>query len=170
MAFCEICGTRLIEKECKGEDCLIPFCPKCGEYRFPKFSTAVITTIFNKEHTKVMMMRQYGREKYNMLAGYVNKGEDAETALRREMKEEMNMTPIEVRYLYSAYFDKSQTLMLNYMTTVDNDSLDGRSEWEVDDAKWFTYEEAIKYVIKHNDKSQSMAERMLDKLKNEFKK
>lgn len=169
MAYCDKCGHPLIMKECLGEPEPIPYCEKCGEFHFPMFNTAICTVIFNRNMTHVMMMRQYGREKYNFLAGYVNKGEDAETALRREMMEEMHMAPISSRYLYSVYFDKSNTLMLNYLTVVSEQSLSGRSITEVDDAQWFTFAEADQHVIRNNAPSQNLADRLLHYVEHEFK-
>lgn len=164
MAYCSECGTQLEMRACEGEQNLIPFCTKCGEYRFPTFNAAVCTAVFNKDKTKILMMRQYGRTLYNFLAGYINKGEDAETALVREMQEEMGMTPASFRFLYTAYFAKSNTLMINFLTIVDNEELSHMAVGEVDAAEWFTYPQACEAVIKG-----SLAERLLKTVKNEFK-
>ena len=37
---CRACGAALIEKELKGEG-VVPFCPVCGEFRFPMYNVAV---------------------------------------------------------------------------------------------------------------------------------
>jgi len=34
---CFECGTSLIEKELEGEG-IVPYCPKCEQYRFPMYS------------------------------------------------------------------------------------------------------------------------------------
>ncbi|MFA6778732.1 MAG: NUDIX domain-containing protein [Paludibacteraceae bacterium] len=160
MEFCTKCGNALELRACAGEENFIPFCTKCNEYRFPMFNVAICTALFNKDRSKILMMRQYGREKYNFLAGYVNKGEDAEHALFREMQEEMNMTPDSVEFLYTVYFQKSNTLMLNFLTTVKDESLAGASSNEVDEVHWFNYEEAYEAVIKG-----SLAEKLLKTVK-----
>ena len=108
--YCKICGTELEMQPCEGEPKPIPFCPSCGEYRFEQFNVAIITAIFNQDHTKLFMMRQYGRDKFNFLAGYVNKGESAEEALKREMMEEMGMTLVSYKMLFTSYFDKSNII------------------------------------------------------------
>ena len=149
MDYCNICGTRLELRECEGEPELIPFCPSCGEYRFEQFNVAIITAIFNTDRSKLFMMRQYGREKFNFLAGYVNKGESAEEALRREMQEEMGMTLVSHKMLFTYYFAKSSTLMIAFESTVDSEDLSGMNEREVDEARWFcSYDEAWEAVIK----------------------
>ena len=159
--YCKVCGTRLELRECEGEPNLIPFCPSCGEYRFEQFNVAIITAIFNQDRSKLFMMRQYGREKYNFLAGYVNKGESAEEALRREMMEEMGMTLVSHKMLFTYYFAKSNTLMIAFESTVDSEDLSGMNEKEVDEARWFcSYNEAWEAVIKG-----AVAEKLLSTIK-----
>lgn len=164
MKFCTKCGSKLILKECDGERNLIPFCPECNEYRFPVFNLAIVTAIFSKDWKKILMMKQYGREKYNFLAGYVDKGENAEETLVREMQEEMGMTPVFYKYVYSKYFEKSNTLMLNYISTVETEDLSHRSKTEVDEVHWFDFQQASEAVIKN-----SLAEKLLLYSKNMFK-
>lgn len=148
-------------RPCEGEPNLIPFCPSCGEYRFEQFNVAIITAIFNQDHTKLFMMRQYGRDKFNFLAGYVNKGESAEEALKREMMEEMGMTLVSYKMLFTSYFDKSNTLLIAFESVVYNESLSGMNEKEVDEARWFSsYNEAYDAVIKG-----AVAEKLLSTIK-----
>ena len=163
MPYCVKCGKMLIERACEGEPTLIPYCPHCEEFRFETFNVAVCTAAFSPDQTRILMMRQYGREKYNFLAGYVNKGESAEEALKREMLEEMNLVATKKEFLYTAYFAKSNTLMLNYRTVVSTDALTGQNKKEVDDVKWFTYAEATRFVI-----PGSLAEKLLISLKDRF--
>ena len=73
MEYCMFCGTRLYDKELEGEG-KIPFCDSCGEYRFPLFSTAVSMIVLNQAKNRIMLIKQYGRDRYILVAGYVNKG------------------------------------------------------------------------------------------------
>ena len=79
MQYCLFCGTKLQIRELEGEG-MIPFCEKCGEYRFPVFNTAVSMIVTNTDRDKILLIKQYGRDRYILVAGYVNKGEDAEDA------------------------------------------------------------------------------------------
>ena len=42
---CFECGTALIEKELE-EEGIVPYCPKCQQYRFPMYNVAVSMTVF----------------------------------------------------------------------------------------------------------------------------
>ena len=67
------CGTKLQDRELEGEG-IIPYCERCGEYRFPVFSTAVSMIVTNTERDKILLIKQYDRDCYILVAGYVNKG------------------------------------------------------------------------------------------------
>lgn len=153
MKYCYECGTLLEQRELEGEG-LVPWCPQCEAYRFPIFSTAIITAVFNPVRDKVLLIQQYGRQAYILLAGYVSKGENAEETLAREVMEEVGLRITGHRYIQSAYFERSNTLMLNYLCVADSEELHPTSE--VDQARWFTFEEARNQILKG-----SLAERFL---------
>ena len=88
MNYCMHCGTRLVLREHEHEG-LTPWCGTCGEYRYPVFNTAVSMIVMNEQQDKVLLIRQYGRPFYVLVAGYVNRGEDAEAAAAREVREEV---------------------------------------------------------------------------------
>ena len=87
MSFCIKCGNELHLKHLDNEG-MIPFCDKCGEYRFEQFNVAVSMVILNKDKDKTLFIEQYGRKMKVLVAGYINKGESAEDAVKRELFEE----------------------------------------------------------------------------------
>ena len=87
MKHCRECGTELIEKELEHEG-MVPFCPRCGEYRFPQYNVAVSMIVVNEENRKTLLVKQYGRDFFRLVAGYVNRTETLEHAAARELKEE----------------------------------------------------------------------------------
>ena len=120
MEYCMFCGTKLHDKELEGEG-MIPFCDSCGEYRFPVFSTAVSMIVMNRARDRILLIKQYGRDRYILVAGYVNKGEDAEDAVCREIKEELGLRVTEYHFNRSHYFKPSNTLMLNFTAVVEDE-------------------------------------------------
>ena len=143
MNYCMHCGARLRLKrhETEGD---IPWCDGCGDWRFPVFSTAVSTVILNPDRTTPLLIQQYGRPFYILCAGYVNKGEDAEDAVRREIREELGLEARDVRFNRSHYFAPSNTLMLNFTAVADDG--DAHPNREVDAWRWFPLEEGRRAI------------------------
>ena len=157
--YCMQCGTALTEKFLASEGKHIPFCPSCNEYRFPVFSTAVSMIVTNKEHNRILLIKQYGGDSYILTAGYVNKGEDAEDAVIREVKEETGLIVTDLSFNHSHYFSRSNTLMLNFTVTVADEILHPNEE--IDSYAWFSYEEA-RANIRRNSLAQAFLNGYLD--------
>jgi ADP-ribose pyrophosphatase YjhB (NUDIX family) len=81
-------------KSAEEEKRKIPFCPSCGDWRFPRYNAAVVMVIFNEVKDRMLMVKQHHEEQYYLVAGYIDEGETAEHAVVREIREE---TGLEVR-------------------------------------------------------------------------
>ena len=141
MKYCFKCGCKLENRYLNGEG-EIPFCPTCNEFRFPIFSTAVSMVILSSDKTKVLLVKQYGKDFNRLVAGYVNKGESAEEALVREMAEEVGLIPTTMKFQLSKYFPKSNTLLFNFVVTVD--SMDVKANEEIDSYAWYNVDDGLK--------------------------
>ena len=139
MNYCMHCGTRLTLRP-HGAEGELPYCEGCGAFRHPVFNIAVSMVVTDEGGEKILLIRQYGRPQYILVAGYVNQGEDAEDAARRELMEEMSLPALSVRFNRSRYFAPSNTLMLNFTAVVTDTGVHANSE--VDAWNWFTKEEA----------------------------
>lgn len=151
MEYCSKCGNKLILKEsfnCGISDGMIPFCTKCGEFRFPMFNTAVSSIIYNKDFSKTLLVQQYGRGINILVAGYVNKGETLENALVREIKEETGLYVVSYQFNASRYFEKSNSLICNFIVNVEDENLHCNNE--IDYAKWYTPDEARNEIYKNS--------------------
>ena len=60
---CFECGTALIEKELE-EEGIVPYCPKCQQYRFPMYNVAVSMIVVDEETGKILLIQQYGKPSY----------------------------------------------------------------------------------------------------------
>jgi len=139
LVYCPVCGRKLIMKYCENEGD-IPFCESCNDFRFPIFSTAVSMIALNPQKDKMLFLKQYGNDFFVLPAGYVNKGENAESAVKREIKEELGVGVGEVFFNRSGYFEKSQTLILNFTAVLESETLD--TNYEVDSFEWFSFDKA----------------------------
>ena len=140
MKYCMKCGTRLQLRRHPSEGSEIPWCEGCGDWRFPVFNTAVSMLVMNAARDRVILIQQYGKPFYILCAGYVNRGEDAEDAVEREVREELGLTVTERRFNRSHFFQPSNTLMLNFTAIVAEEN--AHPNWEVDAWRWFSLDEA----------------------------
>lgn len=88
-----------------------------------------------------------------MVAGYISQGESAEAAVKREIKEETGLKVTSLYFNQSQYFEKSNTLMLNFAVTVSGKMVPNS---EIDDWAWFDVKGAKKEI-----KDGSLAEKFL---------
>ena len=152
--FCRECGTKLVPKELENEG-IVPYCPNCGQYRFPQYNVAVIMIVVNESTGEILLIQQYGRPSYILVAGYVTRGESLEDACRREIREETGMTVSRIRFNRTEFFEKSDSLMCNFTAFV-KDASELNTNFEVDRYAWFTPDEA-----KANIRPNSLAEKFL---------
>ena len=152
--FCRECGTKLVPKELENEG-IVPYCPNCGQYRFPQYNVAVIMIVVNESTGEILLIQQYGRPSYILVAGYVGRGESLEDAVVREVKEETGMTVSHMKFNRTQFFEKSDTLMCNFTAFV-KDSSELHTNYEVDRYSWFTRDGA-----RENIRPNSLAEYFL---------
>ena len=148
MNYCMVCGEKLQMKYHPDEGSDIPYCPQCQDYRFPVFSAGVSMIITDPSREKILLIRQYGGSEYILCAGYINKGEDAEQAAVREVREELGLDVRELSFNHSRYFAPSNTLMFNFTAVVDD--TEALPNQEIDSWQWFTKEEARKNIRKNS--------------------
>ena len=152
--FCRECGTELVPKELENEG-VVPYCPKCGAFRFPQYNVAVSMIVVNEEKDEILLIKQYGRPTYILVAGYVTRGEALEDAVRREVKEETGMTVSRLKFNRTQFFEKSDALMCNFTAFV-KDASELSPNFEIDSCAWFTRDEA-----RANIRPNSLAEYFL---------
>ena len=156
MNYCPRCGAPLRLRPHPTEP-PTPYCERCGEYRFPVFSAAVSVILLGADQRSMLLIRQYGEADPVLVAGYVDKGETAEQAVVREVAEELGMTALRPRFLGSHYYAPSETLMLNFLATVEEERATPNAE--VDDWFWTPVEKARELV-----KPGGLAEELLGDL------
>lgn len=137
---CFDCGAELIEKELEGEG-IVPYCPQCQQFRFPMYNVAVSMIVIDQQTGEILLIKQYGRPSFILVAGYVNRGEQVEHAVCREIKEETGMTVSHIKFNRTCFFEPSNTLMCNFTAYVE-DSSELSPNSEIDSYQWFTPKDA----------------------------
>ena len=152
---CFECGTALVERELDGEG-VVPYCPECQQFRFPMYNVAVSMIVINEQNGTILLIKQSGKPSFVLVAGYVNRGEQVEHAVGREIKEETGMTVSRIQFNRTSFFEPSNTLMCNFTAFMKDDS-ELSTNAEIDSFQWFSPEEA-----RQNIRPNSLAERFLN--------
>ena len=158
--YCVNCGTKLTDRFLEHEG-MIPYCEKCGEYRFPTFSVACSMIVLSPDKNRVLLIKQYGRDRNILVAGYISKGENAEHAAAREIKEEIGLSVSELHFNESSYYERTNTLMLNFWCVAESDDL-SNTNYEIDHAEWFTLDDAKENIV-HGSLAEKFLLAFLDK-------
>ena len=144
---CAACGAKLITKT-HPTDGEIPFCPACGDFRFPGFNTAVSMIVFNADKTHILLLNQYGKDGI-LVAGYVGRGDNLEDTVRREVMEETGLAVKEIIFNTSRYYEGSNTLMCNFACVTEADELHIAKD-EVDSARWVPVKDVLGEMLPHS--------------------
>lgn len=148
--FCRDCGEKLALRFLENEG-LVPYCGKCGSFKFPLFPVAVSMTVVNRAEDKILLAKHKNEEDFTLVAGYIKKGENAEKTIPRELKEETRLTAIKWRFYASRYHDAHDVLMLNFVVTAEDGEITVNDELE--EARWCTPDEA-KALIRKNSTAE----------------
>jgi NAD+ diphosphatase len=123
-------------------------CPADGTEHFPRTDPAVIVLVRDRDD-RALLGRQgrWAEGWFSTLAGFVESGESAEAAVRREVHEESGVVigdaPGDLAYLGSQPWPFPCSLMLGYHAWTDHpDSIEVDGD-EIVEARWFTREELV---------------------------
>ncbi len=145
--YCRECGEKLSLRFCENEG-LIPYCSKCEAYMFPQFAVAVSMVVTNRAQNKILLAKHVEDEDFILFAGYVKKGENAEKTVPREIREELGLDVVKIKYMASRYHGKKDVLMLNFIVVVEDRPLK-LAEEEIAEARWCSPEEALRLIRKN---------------------
>ena len=142
--YCPFCGDKTILKKI-GDEGEVPYCEKCSRPLFDMFSTCVLNVVVNEDKEVLLIRQSYGdTSRYVGVAGFMKVGETPEEAGARDVLEETGLTAESIRYIDSAFYDGRDQLMLGLLARVKK--ADTNISGELLEAKWFTFEEAVKTV------------------------
>ncbi|SMC70489.1 NAD(+) diphosphatase [Kibdelosporangium aridum] len=125
-------------------------CRNCGKLLFPRIEPAIIVLVTWQDHC--LLARHRGANGYSTLAGFVEVGENLETAVHREVREEAGVRLADVRYQASQAWPFPAGLMIGYRAHAASPDINV-DHTELDDARWFTATEvrALRDAEHHSD-------------------
>lgn len=137
--FCGGCGEKMekhpTERAYFKKDCL-----ECkGQLIYPRISPCVIALIYKGNEFLLAHNKNFPQGFYSTLAGFIEPGESVESALKREVKEEVNISIKNLEYFDSQSWPFPSQLMLGFFAEYESGEIEPDGE-EIDDAQWFTAE------------------------------
>ena len=103
---------------------------------YPKISPCIITLVTRGDEVLLARNKFFPENWYSTLAGFIEAGETAEEALRREVMEEVNVSVKNITYFGSQPWPFPSQLMLGYFCEYESGEIK-IEEAELEDAKWF---------------------------------
>lgn len=130
--YCGRCGNGL-EHDTKER---MLFCSYCKKALYPQISPVVIVAVTDGD--RLLMTKYAGRDykKYALVAGFIEFGETAEEAVKREVKEEVGLNVKNITYYKSQPWGFSESLLLGYLAEVDGGRDITMDEGELSEAAW----------------------------------
>ncbi len=129
--YCGRCGTKTSALDHEWGSS----CPSCGHTTYPRMSPAVIVAVLKEGKILLAHNRRFSTPIYSLIAGFVEAGENLESAVHREILEETGIEVKQVRYFASQCWPFPDSLMVAYIAEYVSGTLTLNEE--LVDAKWF---------------------------------
>ena len=114
--FCPSCGAPM--EDSKTERAKV--CTRCGRIDYPVLSPAVITAVTKGDKLLLAHNVRFTDGRYSIIAGFVESGESAEDAIRREIMEEVKIKVKDIRYFGSQCWPFPNSFMLGFTAEYDS--------------------------------------------------
>ena len=130
--FCGVCGGHM-----KFHTDISKRCEQCGKEVWPQLATAVIVLIHRgKDEVLLARGRNFKRDFFGLIAGFVETGETLEEAVCREAFEETGIRIKNLRYFGSQPWPYPSGLMVGFNADYESGELHVQRE-ELKKAAWF---------------------------------
>ncbi len=131
--FCPVCGHATGARDGDwGRRC-----PSCGHTAYPHLSPAVLILIHDDAGRILLGHKPGWGARYSILAGFVEPGESLEDCVRREAREEVDVSVTDLVYAGSQPWPYPHQLMIGFTARYAGGEVRADAE-ELDDARWFT--------------------------------
>ena len=134
--YCGKCGTAMQMREKE----LAKICPACNFISFPRLSPAVIMSVIKDNQILLARAPHFPTGMYSTLAGFVEPGETLEEAVKREVREEVNVRIGNISYVASQPWPFPHSIMIGFSASYLDGGIDIDTE-ELEDARWFSVNE-----------------------------
>ena len=157
--FCGGCGKGI--KAHETERAMICECK--NKLIYPTISPCIIVLVTNGEELLLAHNKNFPGEFYSTLAGFIEPGESAESAIEREVFEEVSVRIKNITYYGSQSWPFPSQLMLGYHAEYD-EGLISPDGVEIDKADWFNFKELPQVPTGNISISGKLIESYIEKL------
>ena len=158
--FCGNCGSKMNKHEMERA----MFCTCNDLLIYPRISPCIIVLVTKGEELLLAHNKNFPETFYSTLAGFIEAGESAESAIHREIYEEVKVTVKNINYFGSQSWPFPSQLMLGYHAEYLEGEITPDGE-EIDLADWFHYEELPQVPTGNISISGQLIESYIENLK-----
>ena len=128
-----------------------------GEMVFPRIEPAVMALVTSRDGERVLLAnnRQWHPNRFALIAGFVDPGENLEEAIAREVYEETGLRAERSEYRMSDVWPFPRSLMICYRVTVDENEPIIHHDGEIRAARWFTAEQLREAIAISEERGNS---------------
>ena len=159
--FCGICGSKMTNHETERA----MFCECNNLMIYPRISPCVIVLVTKGEDLLLAHNKNFPGTFYSTLAGFIEAGESAESAIHREIYEEVKVTVKNIEYFGSQSWPFPSQLMLGYHAEYSDGDIEPDGV-EIDKADWFNYKQLPQVPTGNISISGQLIESYIRKLNN----
>ena len=159
--FCGACGSKM--QRHNSERAM--FCTCNNLLIYPKISPCIIVLVTKGEELLLAHNKNFPGAFYSTLAGFIEAGESAESAIHREIYEEVKIKVKNIQYYGSQSWPFPSQLMLGYHAEYLEGDITPDGE-EIDSADWFNYKKLPQVPTGNISISGQLIESYIEKLKN----
>ena len=132
LQFCSKCGGEIQKVFATTEK----KCNLCNLSFFPKLSPAVMVVIQRKNEILLARSAHFNSGVYSAIAGFIDIGETAESAVHREVKEEVGLEISELTYFKTQSWPFPDSFMIAFKAKYLRGTINIDMN-EIEDARWF---------------------------------
>ena len=158
--FCGVCGTKMKMHETERA----MFCECNNVLVYPRISPCVIVLVTKGEQLLLAHNKNFPGTFYSTLAGFIEAGESAESAIHREIYEEVKVNVRNIEYFGSQSWPFPSQLMLGFHAEYLDGDITPDGE-EIDLADWFHFEDLPQVPTGNISISGQLIESYIEKLK-----
>ena len=128
-----------------------------GELVFPRIEPAVMALVTSRDGERVLLAnnRQWHPNRFALIAGFVDPGENLEEAIAREVYEETGLHTLSTEYRMSDVWPFPRSLMICYRVRVDENEPIIHHDGEIRAARWFTAAELREAIAISEERGNS---------------